>query len=79
MSAMHPATDAIPAVCPGAARQCADPLHCHAHGCLLGRRDVEDHEATGGACRACDGDGRDRYSDYLFECEHCGGTGREEW
>ena len=30
-------------------------------------------------CRACDGDGGDRYSDYLFECEHCGGTGREEW
>ena len=31
------------------------------------------------ACPACDGDGGDRYSDYLFECEHCGGTGREEW
>jgi len=30
-----------------------------------------------GPCRACDGDGRDKWSDYAFECEHCGGTGRE--
>jgi DnaJ-class molecular chaperone len=29
------------------------------------------------ACRACDGDGSDPMTDYVLECPHCGGTGRE--
>lgn len=73
---ISPCADTMPAVCPGAARQCTDPLHCHAHGCLLSRHDDDEDDATDGACPACDGDGRDKWNDYILPCSSCGGTGR---
>jgi hypothetical protein len=54
--------------------------HMNALHALEDEFDHDDHDDRfGRVCPACDGDGGDRYSDYLFECEHCGGTGREEW